>query len=121
MMRLPNAKVFVRSSRSGGDRLFPVDVHASGTAADVKWQLCQPPHSMCSDVTQFVPVLKGKGGAICILPVLQLTRRLQVVFCAMIPRLIPLLRVKSSLLPCYHTAPTLQRSFCPCMHPLSQL
>jgi hypothetical protein len=55
-------KVTVRSSRGDGTRLFVVEASASGTVADVKQLLCRPPHSMCSDASTFVLVMKGKGG-----------------------------------------------------------
>ena len=54
-------KVTVRSSRGDGTRAFVVEAPASGTIADVKRLLCRPPHSMCSDASTLVLVLKGKG------------------------------------------------------------
>ena len=57
-------KVTARSSRGDGSRLFTAEVPASGTIADVKQLLCRPPHSMCSDASTLVLVLKGKGAAV---------------------------------------------------------
>ena len=54
-------KVMVRSSRGDGTRLFAVESPASGTVADVKRLLCHPPHSLCSDASALVLLLKGKG------------------------------------------------------------
>jgi hypothetical protein len=55
-------KVTVRSSRGDGTRSFIVEAPASGTTiADVKRLLCRPPHSVCSDASTPVLVLKGKG------------------------------------------------------------
>ena len=57
-------KLTVRSSRGDCTRAFVVDAPASGTIADVKQLLCRPPHSMCSDASTLVLVLKGKGAAV---------------------------------------------------------
>ena len=57
-------KVMVRSSRGDSIRLFAVEAPASGTIADVKQLLCRPPHSMCSDASTIVLVLKGKSTAV---------------------------------------------------------
>jgi len=57
--------VTVRSSRGDGARAFVVEAPASGTIADVKRLLCRPPHSMCSDASTLVLVLKGKRAAVC--------------------------------------------------------
>jgi len=57
-------KVTVRSSRGDGTRAFVVEAPASGTIADVKRLLCRPPHSLCSDASTLVLVLKGKGAAV---------------------------------------------------------
>ena len=52
--------LMVRSSRGDGTRLFAVESPASGTVADVKRLLCHPPHSLCSDASALVLLLKGK-------------------------------------------------------------
>jgi hypothetical protein len=57
-------KVTVRSSRGDGTRAFVVEAPASGTIGDVKQLLCRPPHSMCSDTSTLVLLLKGKGAAV---------------------------------------------------------
>ena len=57
-------QVTVRSSRGDGTRALIVEAPASGTIADVKQLLCRPPHSMCSDASTLVLVLKGKGAAV---------------------------------------------------------
>ena len=57
-------KVTVRSSRGDGTRAFVVEAPAGGTIADVKRLLCRPPHSMCSDASTLVLVLKGEGAAV---------------------------------------------------------
>ena len=44
--------------------MFVVDTPASGKIADVKQLLCRPPHSVCSDASTLVLVLKGKGTAV---------------------------------------------------------
>jgi hypothetical protein len=56
-------KVSVRSASGDGTRVFVVEAPASGTIADVKRLLCCPPHSMCSNASALVLVLKGKGAA----------------------------------------------------------
>ena len=60
-------KVTARSSRGDGSRLFTVEAPACGTIADVKQLLCRPPHTMCSDASTLVLVLKGKGVVACAL------------------------------------------------------
>jgi hypothetical protein len=55
-------KVTVRSCRGDGTRLFVVEASASGKIEDLKQLLCRPPHSMRSDASTFVLVMKGKGG-----------------------------------------------------------
>ena len=57
-------QVTVRSSRGEGTRAVIVEAPASGTIADVKQLLCRPPHSMCSEASTLVLVLKGKGAAV---------------------------------------------------------
>ncbi len=57
-------KVTVRSSRGDGTRAFVVEAPASGTIADVKRLLFRPPHSMFSDASSLVLVLKGEGAAV---------------------------------------------------------
>jgi hypothetical protein len=55
-------KVTVRSSRGDVTRAFVVEAPVSCTTiADVKQLLCRPPHSMCSDASTLVLVLKGKS------------------------------------------------------------
>ena len=54
-------KVSVRSASGDGTRVFVVEAPASGTITDVKRLLCCPPHSLCSDASALVLVLKGKG------------------------------------------------------------
>ena len=63
---VPDAiKLTVRSSRGDGTRSFVVEAPVSGmTIADVKQLLCRPPHSMCSDASTLVLVLKGKRAAV---------------------------------------------------------
>jgi hypothetical protein len=57
-------KVTVRSSRGDGSRLFAVEAPSNGTIADVKQLLCRLPHSLCSDASTLVLVLRGKGTAV---------------------------------------------------------
>jgi len=57
-------KLKVRVSGGDGTRVFVVEAPASGTIADVKRLLCRPPHSMCSDASTLVLVLKGKRAAV---------------------------------------------------------
>ena len=57
-------QVTARCSRGDGSRLCTVETPASGTIADVKQLLCRPPHSVCSDASTLVLVLKGKGAAV---------------------------------------------------------
>jgi len=92
-------KLMVRSSRGDGTRVFTVEAPASGTIADVKQLLCRPPHSMCSDASALVLVLKGKGAAVarasqCILDdvIDQDLTRFQAASCTMI---LPSLRLLS--------------------------
>ena len=61
-----NVKVAVRSSGGDGSRVFVVDAPACGTIADVKRLLCCPPHSMCSDKSALLLVLKGEGAAVAV-------------------------------------------------------
>ncbi len=56
-------KLMVRHSLGVEIRLFAVETPASGTIADVKLLLCRPPHSMCSDASTLVLVLKGEDAA----------------------------------------------------------
>ena len=56
-------QVAVRSSGGDGSRVFVVELEARGTLADVKRLLCMPPHSVCSDASALVLVLKGEGAA----------------------------------------------------------
>jgi len=64
VVSLDATKVTVRSSRGDGTCAFVVEAPASGTIAEVKQLLCRPPHSMCSDPSMLVLVLKGEGAAI---------------------------------------------------------
>jgi hypothetical protein len=64
VVSLDATKVTVRSSRGDGTCTFVVEAPASGTIAEVKQLLCRPPHSMCSDPSTLVLVLKGEGAAI---------------------------------------------------------
>jgi hypothetical protein len=53
-------KVAVRSSCGDGSCMFVVDAPACSTIADVKRLLCCPPHSLRSEWSAVVLVLKGK-------------------------------------------------------------
>ena len=57
-------KVTIRSCKGNGRCLFFLAAPANVSIGDVKQQLCRPPHSMCSDASTLVLVLKGKGAAV---------------------------------------------------------
>jgi hypothetical protein len=62
----PTIRVLIRSSRGSGARIRDVEVCATGTIANVKQLLCLPPHSICSDASMLVLVLKGKCTSIAL-------------------------------------------------------
>ena len=61
----PSIKVTIRSCKGNGRCLFFLEAPANVSIGDVKQLLCRPPHSMCSDASELVLVLKGKGSLNC--------------------------------------------------------